>query len=409
MSALIEVVPLERTSGVGEAVTRFADRADGLFDPFATAVIDFCAALSLAISRDAEARSYPELQALAFHMRRATLAQLRAEYEALLTPHTVLVPRGTVFHMPPSNVDTIFLYSWLTSVLMGNRNIVRLSQRESSQFAALCRLYRTTAGAHPLLSANTAMFRYGHDDLVTQAFSDICDVRVIWGGDATVNAIRKVALPPHAREITFPDRYSMAVFRADVIAGLPEADLTNLAERLFNDIYWFDQMACSSPQLVVWVGAESCVRHASGRLFDALADDLQRRRFRLPTGVGIEKLTFLARAAIDRDIPSARRYGSLLMVAYLDTLEGFDRTHCGAGFLFESRFDKLLDLVPYVRRRDQTLTYFGFEQPELRTFAAAARGQGIDRIVPVGQALNFHRYWDGLDLLAEFSRRIHVV
>jgi hypothetical protein len=96
------------------------------------------------------------------------------------------------------------------------------------------------------------------------------------------------------------------------------------------------------------------------------------------------------------------------MVARLDTLEAFDRGHCGGGFLFEIRFEALADLVGYLRRRDQTLTYFGFERAELQAFAAATRGQGIDRIVPVGRALNFHRYWDGMDLLAEFSRRIHI-
>jgi hypothetical protein len=28
--------------------------------------------------------------------------------------------------------------------------------------------------------------------------------------------------------------------------------------------------------------------------------------------------------------------------------------------------------------------------------------------VPVGRALDFHRFWDGHDLLQEFVRRVHV-
>ena len=408
MSELIQVAPVERALSKTEAVGLFANPGDGLFEPFSPEVIDFCAAFSLSISRDPEARAYPELQSLAFYMRRSALHQLRAEYEALLTPESLLAPRGTVFHIPPANVDTIFLYSWLISVAMGNRNILRLSQRESPQVAALCRLYRATITAHPALAANTAMFRYGHDSAITQVFSDACDLRVIWGGDTTVNAVRSIPLPPHAREIAFSDRYSMAAIRAEAVAGLGEAALAKLAERLFNDIYWFDQMACSSPHLVVWLGSEPAMREASARLFEALAEHLETRQFHLPAGIGIEKLTFLSRTAIDRDLVSTERRGSVLMAARLQTLHGFDRTHCGAGFLFEIRVDELTDLLPHLNRRDQTLTFFGIDQSELRAFAAAARGRGIDRMVPVGQALNFHRYWDGLDLLAEFSRRIHI-
>ncbi|MFC6804089.1 acyl-CoA reductase [Deinococcus caeni] len=43
------------------------------------------------------------------------------------------MPRGLVFHVPPANVDTIFIYSWLMSVLAGNRNVIRLSSREPTR------------------------------------------------------------------------------------------------------------------------------------------------------------------------------------------------------------------------------------------------------------------------------------
>jgi hypothetical protein len=38
------------------------------------------------------------------------------------------------------------------------------------------------------------------------------------------------------------------------------------------------------------------------------------------------------------------------------------------------------------------------------SFARSLNGSGIDRIVPIGQALAFGRFWDGYDLLAEFTR-----
>jgi hypothetical protein len=38
----------------------------------------------------------------------------------------------------------------------------------------------------------------------------------------------------------------------------------------------------------------------------------------------------------------------------------------------------------------------------------AANGRGVDRIVPFGEALTFGRFWDGYDLLAELTRRVHA-
>src|SRR5229473_1854189 len=54
----------------------------------------------------------------------------------LLTPGGVRrFPRGLVFHVPPANVDTIFVYSWALSALAGNRNVVRISPRAAGAAA----------------------------------------------------------------------------------------------------------------------------------------------------------------------------------------------------------------------------------------------------------------------------------
>src|SRR5438876_12279241 len=122
--------------------------------------------------------------------------------------NTLRVPRGLVFHVPPANVDTIFIYSWLISVLTGNRNIVRLSKRASPQTDVICRVFNATlATAGRSLRQNTVMLRYGHEPEITEALSAVADVRILWGGDATITAVRSFPLPPHATELTFPDRY----------------------------------------------------------------------------------------------------------------------------------------------------------------------------------------------------------
>jgi hypothetical protein len=52
----------------------------------------------------------------------------------------------------------------------------------------------------------------------------------------------------------------------------------------------------------------------------------------------------------------------------------------------------------------QTLTYFGVPREELASFVRRNRVRGIDRIVPVGEAMDIGLTWDGYDLIRTLSR-----
>jgi hypothetical protein len=59
--------------------------------------------------------------------------------------------------------------------------------------------------------------------------------------------------------------------------------------------------------------------------------------------------------------------------------------------------------------KDQTVTTYGFTDAEMRRWVLSMHGRGPTRVVPVGQALAFNRFWDGMDLLGEFSHGVHVM
>ncbi len=399
-----QIVPAAGQVDLPAALASLAN-CDGL-EPFSDQVIDFCASFSRAIFKDPEALQYPELQALAFWMRRAELIRLREAFAALEQPDALLAPRGVAFHIPPANVDTIFIYSWLLSVLAGNRNIIRLSLRVSPQTDILCRLFNQTLDAAPdSLKNGTLMVRYGHERDITQAISAVTDVRVIWGGDASVNAIRSVPLPAHARELTFPDRFSFAVIRA--AAYLQLEDRRPLAGQFFNDTFWFDQMGCSSPRLVFWCGNQEDTAQASTEFLTAVRQHAVQKNYEVQTATRLNRFTFACLAAMEGSISSYQDLAALTVLG-LDRFEQLSREHCGGGLLFQYRVGELLEIVPFVNRRDQTMTYFGFEKPELTNFARHLKGRGVDRIVPTGQALNFNRFWDGNDLLLEFTRYVYI-
>lgn len=404
-----QLVPRAEEVELEEILAGLRDTSGGTLSPFSPEILEFCANFSRGLFHDAEAKRFPELQALAFWMRKAELERLRQEFERLKTPRTIPVPRGLVFHVPPANVDTIFMYSWIVSVMVGNRNILRISPRAAEQTAIICRVFnQCLEGAGDIMRRNTMMIRYGHETEITAAISAAADVRVIWGGDASVNSIRAVRIPPHCKELAFPDRYSLSVVRTPGYLALDEKKRRDVAAHFYNDTYWFDQMACSSPRLLIWCGGQEESTAASAVFVRDLHEEVQRRGYALDTSGSMNKFTFLSRAILDQPVVSAQQVDNQLTVAQLENIRHLDRDHCGGGFLFQHYAEGLESLAACVARKDQTLTYFGFEPVEMAAFAQMLNGRGIDRIVPMGKALTFNRYWDGYDLLAEMIRHVYV-
>ena len=69
------------------------------------------------------------------------------------------------------------------------------------------------------------------------------------------------------------------------------------------------------------------------------------------------------------------------------------------------------DLVRRVRANDPLAFEELYERYSPRVFGylfQRLNGNAIDRVVPIGQALQFHRFWDGYDLLQEFCRCVYL-
>ena len=78
------------------------------------------------------------------------------------------------------------------------------------------------------------------------------------------------------------------------------------------------------------------------------------------------------------------------------------------GFFVESndkRFDKLISVIT---QKFQTITYFGIDKFDLVSKIIETGAPGVDRIVPVGKALELDVFWDGYDILKIMARQIVV-
>ena len=219
--------------------------------PFAEPVIAFLSDVSAALLRDREAKAYPDVVTFAFFCRRASLERMKEEHAV-----SDRLGRGLAFHIAPSNVPINFAYSLAAALLAGNACVVKASSQDFAQTRIVCRaMDALLKGKHAALApyVNVCIYPRERQD-VTEAFSAECDARIIWGGDETVRRVRAAQMPPHAVEVTFPDRYSLLCVSAEAVLMMDEKQLSAAAQGFYNDTYLTDQNACTSPRLIYWLG-----------------------------------------------------------------------------------------------------------------------------------------------------------
>lgn len=348
----------------------------------------------------------PAVTHFAFWIRAAALQRMASAFAGRLPSHTLARPRGLVFHLPPQNVETVFLYSWIISYLAGNANIVRLPQEISADMRAICDLFLAGLAADDREAAQFFVHYPSQSD-VSVAISAQSDVRVVWGGDAKVQSFADVPLRRGGKSIWFGDRFSFSVMNGAAVAELDDAGRHDIARKLYNDIYVFDQMACSSPHILHVVGDPE--RHLGGvqAMLAALNAEARSRDAKPATGHVIRKMveSFAAAASGDAAAISWRDAELTTVIAHQPTRR---EQRVGGGFLRVHFVPTLAAVAPFIREHDQTATHFGFAPAEIEEVAAVAATVGVSRWTPVGSALDFDSIWDGYDLPSEMTSLIRV-
>lgn len=369
---------------------------------FDAEVCAFIAELSAELLKSPLSRAMPDLAALAFWGRKANLQKLKKEFG----DSAGRLGRGLCFHITPSNIPVNFAFSWLFSLLAGNANIVRLPGRTFPQVEAFCAVLADVVRAWPEVKRRNAFVRYPRDNAITAAFCAGADVRMIWGGDSTIAALKSLPTPPRCVDITFADRYSVALLDGKAVGEAGADQIRRLAENFYNDTYLMDQNACSSPQLILWQNDDAAARE---RFWNAVAE-CAGKKYALQDAVAVDKYTALcAEAVANRNLVKARRSGNLLYRVELERLTP-DIVACRGhgGFFYEYALRDWHELFAVTTEKFQTVTCFGVDAQALRDAVVAAGLRGIDRIVPVGKAMDIGVVWDGHELIRELSRVVAI-
>ncbi|PHR69815.1 MAG: acyl-CoA reductase [Arcobacter sp.] len=373
------------------------------FVPYDDLLCDLLCDFSKSLLKNKQAQEYPDVIAFAFWCRKSNISKLK---ESFGTNHNRL-GLGIVFHITPSNVAVNFAFSFVFGLLSGNANIVRVPSKNFAQIDIICYELKRILEIkkYKLIKKMTTFIKYDRDNDITSYFSSICNARIIWGGDLTINNIRSLPVSARCVDVAFSDRFSFSVINAESLIELDNVGLDRLIEGFYNDTYLMDQNACSSPHLLVWTGKNKS--KAKNIFWNALYLKV-KNKYELSSVNAVDKFTLLCKNSIDLDVRiNFKNFDNFIYVLNLNQLvKDIDKHHGKFGYFFEYDTDNFDELSSIVTNKYQTLTYFGINKNELVNFVVNNSLVGIDRIVPIGKALDMDVIWDGYDIVSKLSRII---
>lgn len=379
--------------------------------PFDELIIDFLDDYSRLILRDNVLNRKPDMVSLGFWLRKSHINQIKIENDSIIQSNKfVLAPRGAALHIVPANVDTMFIYSMSISLLVGNKNLIRLSNRMLSvEVKQLIKILHNLIldPRYNIFRIYIFMIQYGYDEDINNWISSRVNLRIIWGGDSTILTFRKFISGPRTKDIVFADRVSLMFLKSKTILNLGEVETHRFIKNFYNDTYTFNQLGCSSPQTIFFIGNQEEKKSVEQLLIGYISKYVVDFNHDLDfNSIASLKQNKLLDDTIDDKINSYQG-NSILMFANLNSFDSaYDFHGCGAGYFYTKHLNELKELQLNSSPKIQTITHFGFQTFELDIFKSLINNVGVDRIVPLGKALNFDYIWDGYNLIEEFSRKV---
>lgn len=371
---------------------------------FAEMTMDFLEDLSKEIRKNPQTSAQEEVVSFAFWCRRRQLEQWKNQYAR----NQIRMGKGTIFHVAPSNIPTLFAYTMAFGMLSGNGNIVRVSNRIVKDILPLCQVIETVMSRSKYrgLYEKNVVLTYEAKEELTKKYSAICHGRVIWGGDETIQNIQEIPVNPGVFDLTFSDRRSIAVFMEDWMEQQDEDSIKQLARRFYNDTFSMDQNACSSPSIIFWIGKKNeDTRKKWWREVYKASKDYELTPWKVS-----RKYEEIALIALKHnELGNFQSYGNRLYVTELFHKPiNVEKYHGQFGCFYEYQLNQIQELGECLSRKVQTILYAGEIKEAIADIIVTSGAKGGDRIVPVGQGLTMTPVWDGVDIIETLSRIVDV-
>ena len=321
----------------------------------------------------------------------------------------VRLGRGLVFHICPSNVPTNFIYSFIFGLLSGNSNIVKVPTKDSPEKKIILSSIKKLFNQKKYLNLKNSNYfvQYNNEIEYTKDISSICDGRVVWGGDKAINEIRKFWIPERSVELTFSDRYSISLINLNELVNKKKKSITSIAKKFFFDTYLMNQAACNSPHFIFWLGNKN--KYIQNKFWTEL-NEIVKKSFVLDEKGAVDKYSKLLENIIkQKNYLNIKKFkNNIYVVDPNKNIKNIENIRGINGIFFQKNISSINSLSQFVTKKCQTITYYGLNKNEFVQFILKNDLLGVDRIVPIGKALDISAIWDGYNVIESLSRIISL-
>jgi len=377
--------------------------------PFNNQTIKFLSELSRLIVQDKKNKIYPDLISFAFWIRNSRISNIKKKICDLDSK----VSKGTIFHISPSNVPLNFAYSFVFGLITGNSNIIKLPNKNFPQVKIFCEIINNLFNKKEFneLKNKNSFIKYNSDiSEITKHYSILSNVRIIWGGDKTVKTVKQFDTSLKNLDIVFSDRTSIAVLNISENIFKNKIDFARLAQNFYNDTFLMDQNACSSPHIIIWQGKKKDINKFQNFFWNSLYK-LVKKKYDMPLIASMDKLDLICEDSLKykKYIKKILNHDNFIVRVLLnDSPKDLSLLRGKFGYFYEINSNNLGNIINKLNYKFQTLSYFNIEKNDVHNLLLNNQKYAIDRVVPIGSALEMNFVWDGYDLLNILTRQITI-
>ncbi len=399
---LEDVVMLLNLENKVKDIPLIVNNLSGPEEVFDGKTINFLDEISKSILSNKKSLKFPDLVTFAFWCRKSNLNKISGYYKR----NKLVLGRGVILHIAPSNVPMNFCYSLTFGLLSGNSNIVRLPSRNFIQIKIFNQILKKITNIKKFnhFKNKICLVNYPKSDVISSILSKYVDGRIIWGGDSTVLQFKKYETSPRCVDINFPNRYSISLINTEEIKKLSSVKLKKLCLRFFNDCYLMDQQGCSSPQAIIWI--KNCKK--TKKKFWNTLHNIVISKYNHDISIANKKIASISETAVLTNTNFKTNLDQFKITRLnLKTLsQEIQNIQCNFGTFVEAEIKNINQLKNIITKKYQTITYFGVDYSEIETFISKNGIKGIDRIVPFGRGFDMSTIWDGYDIIHSLSRTV---
>lgn len=342
----------------------------------------------------------------AFWIRESNLLRLKGNYKDF----EKRFGRGVSLHITPSNIVTNSLYSFAFGLLSGCPSIVRISSKNKDIIRKIIGLIRTNEISDKFCFVEKlySFITYQHSDEINNYLSKKVDVRLLWGGDQTIDKFKSYETKSTCIDLPFPNRTSSAYIEMEALNKLTSKELDRISEALAKDIFIFAQRACSSPFLI-YVNINKLNEYDLTNFFKIVNNKIKNYNGSILKYSILDH--FKGSADLTLNVPNNSK--AFLISDYLTVIK-----------INQSEIDKLINYKPFygclvyipiesieqlstiLPTSNQTCILIPFSDEIANNIMQIVGPLGTNRLVRAGDSVNMHLFWDGYDIVGSLSQYV---